>query len=160
MSEAEKEAATGIETAKVEYAFRRTPASEKDLLSRETTTERYDTSVRVLQLPMSFAVEFGLSPEGSTDYNYKRCTPEQARTLATQLRQRPQSELYQNLGDLLASVTADGLKEAANLANTEALREMMGEDVIDAYQDGTITAEEAAHEGERNIDRQFDDQVR
>lgn len=152
--------ADSFEDAKVEYAFRRTPSGDDDLLAREAASDRYDTSVRVLQLPMAFVVEFGLSPEGSADYNYKRYTTGEARALAEQLRFRTESDLHQKLGKLLASTTANGLENAADLASTKAVRGVMGDDVIDAYAEGNITAEEAAHEGGRNIDRQMGDQVR
>lgn len=135
----------------------RIPISASNEFDRtiDISTQTLEAEANVLMTPSMYVVELRISPKGdSTWTNQFHWTSGEAHDLVEQLETRSAKKFVDKFGDSLTENIASELEFAANVASTNALRELAGDGVIDSYKEGKITAEEVAHE----LGHQFDNE--
>jgi len=113
----------------------------------------------VVQSTVVIWVKLQFSPEGESTFTQEEVfSPFEAQQFAGQLRTGDTAFFFQDPpNNDLAGRLATAIEQAVRLGQTMMMEDIAGKDVIDAYRDGKVTAEETAHEIEREIDKSFED---
>lgn len=127
----------------------------------DSTEESCTGRVRVLQTPSAFLVELGISPTGTREYTReKHYTPDEARRMAEGIRDVDAPKLINLLGEEQALEISARLDLAADVAGTKAIGDVVGDDVVRAYKEDKVTADEFMHEFSRKVDRALEERDR
>lgn len=116
--------------------------------------DTFNVLVHTVATPAFFSVwvKF-IRPDDDVVQTSKVYSPVEARQLANQLQTGMVDGIIDKIGVETARETAGRIRYAADLAGTLSLSEMAGDGVIEAFQDGKITAEETAHEMSRRFEK-------
>lgn len=116
----------------------------------------YTCTVVVLQTPALYLTELSIRTESGDTKFEKAYAAGEARALGEQILRGDAPKLTKLLGGQQnAEALANYLKYGSSVASTLSIGEVAGEDTINAFKQGKITAEEFLHEYGRNIDKMF-----
>ena len=94
------------------------------LIGRDPKEGCYDIDIRVIELPMCFAVEFRISSPTNADFNISnRYLPREARELSAQINTGEYDTFDERFGRKQSEEIAAALLKAAEWAGVKALEE-------------------------------------